>query len=77
LEEIVQSRSNGRKKANNRHSKVKNAQKTFEDGLMAEELRKILAALWEGKGKGAISPDSLFNVIWKFVPRFRYVSPHP
>ncbi|XP_059171692.1 ubiquitin carboxyl-terminal hydrolase 3-like [Physella acuta] len=41
-----------------------------EDVLLVEELRKTLVALWQGT-KGAISPESLFSVIWKVVPRFR------
>ncbi|KAK3096545.1 hypothetical protein FSP39_001156 [Pinctada imbricata] len=41
-----------------------------EDILLVEELRKTLCALWQGT-KGAISPESLFTVIWKVVPRFR------
>lgn len=42
------------------------------DALMAEELRKILINLTDqGTAKGAISPESLFLVIWKVVPRFR------
>lgn len=41
-----------------------------EDTLVVEELRKIMIALWQGT-KGAISPESLFTVIWKVVPRFR------
>ncbi|PVD20166.1 hypothetical protein C0Q70_20660 [Pomacea canaliculata] len=41
-----------------------------EDLLVVEELRKILVALWQGN-KTAISPESLFTVIWKVVPRFR------
>uniref|UniRef100_A0A8W8MI99 Ubiquitin carboxyl-terminal hydrolase n=1 Tax=Magallana gigas TaxID=29159 RepID=A0A8W8MI99_MAGGI len=41
-----------------------------EDVLLVEELRKTLCALWQGS-KGAISPESLFAVIWKVVPRFR------
>lgn len=40
--------------------------------LLVEELRKTLIAIWEG-GKSAISPESLLQVIWKLVPRFRYV----
>lgn len=38
--------------------------------LLAEELRKTLQLLWSGS-KGAISPESLFQVIWKVVPRYR------
>ncbi|CAG0889434.1 unnamed protein product [Darwinula stevensoni] len=45
-----------------------------EVGLMAEELRKVLISLKEG-GKSAISPESLFTVIWRVVPRFRFLSP--
>jgi len=41
-----------------------------EDVLLVEELRKTLVALWQGT-KGAISPEALFTVIWKVVPRFR------
>lgn len=44
--------------------------KNGEDVLLVEELRKILIALWQGT-KTAISPDSLFSVIWQVVPRFR------
>lgn len=40
------------------------------DALMTEELRKVLINLNQG-GKTAISPESLFHVIWKIVPRFR------
>ncbi|XP_049871627.1 ubiquitin carboxyl-terminal hydrolase 3-like isoform X2 [Pectinophora gossypiella] len=40
--------------------------------VMAEELRKVLINLNSGcGGKGAISPEYLFHVIWKVVPRFR------
>nr|CAD7424199.1 unnamed protein product [Timema monikensis] len=41
------------------------------EALMAEELRKVLINLSQGGSKGAISPESLFLVIWKVVPRFR------
>ncbi|CAB3359084.1 Hypothetical predicted protein [Cloeon dipterum] len=40
------------------------------DSLMTEELRKVLVSLDSGD-KAAISPESLFSVIWKVVPRFR------
>ena len=49
-------------------SKIK--QKLFWDRLLAEEIRKTFISLWEGT-KSSISPDSLFHVIWKVVPRFR------
>ncbi|KAL5004403.1 hypothetical protein ScPMuIL_017859 [Solemya velum] len=48
------------------HRKSRNT----EDVLLVEELRKTLIALWQGS-KTAISPESLFSVIWKVVPRFR------
>ncbi|XP_064648474.1 ubiquitin carboxyl-terminal hydrolase 3-like [Lineus longissimus] len=41
-----------------------------EEIMLVEELRKTLVALWQGS-KTAISPESLFSVIWKVVPRFR------
>ena len=40
--------------------------------LLVEELRKTMCALWQGT-KGAISPESLFSVVWRVVPGFRYV----
>lgn len=59
-------------------AKVKNGKKAFhtrkckigDEEIMAEELRKTLVALWQGS-KTAISPESLFTVIWRVVPRFR------
>ncbi|CAG9791001.1 unnamed protein product [Diatraea saccharalis] len=45
----------------------------MQDVVMAEELRKVLINLNNGGcgSKGAISPECLFLVIWKVVPRFR------
>uniref|UniRef100_T1IK79 Ubiquitin carboxyl-terminal hydrolase n=1 Tax=Strigamia maritima TaxID=126957 RepID=T1IK79_STRMM len=48
----------------------KEKEKDKDDILIAEELRKTLIALWQGN-KSAISPESLFSVVWKIVPRFR------
>ena len=50
----------------NTSSNIDDSEKT----LLAEELRKTLLLLWGGS-KGAISPESLFAVIWKVVPRYR------
>ncbi|XP_031623555.1 ubiquitin carboxyl-terminal hydrolase 3-like [Contarinia nasturtii] len=42
------------------------------DANVAEELRKVLINLSQGgDGSKAISPESLFLVIWKVVPQFR------
>ncbi|XP_005100745.1 ubiquitin carboxyl-terminal hydrolase 3 [Aplysia californica] len=49
---------------------ARKAKDSGEDVLLVEELRKTLVALWQGT-KGAISPESLFTVVWKVVPRFR------
>ncbi|XP_076444312.1 ubiquitin carboxyl-terminal hydrolase 3-like isoform X2 [Babylonia areolata] len=53
-----------------KYNPAKKSRDLGEDALVVEELRKILVALWQGN-KTAISPESLFNVIWKVVPRFR------
>ncbi|XP_014262366.1 ubiquitin carboxyl-terminal hydrolase 3-like [Cimex lectularius] len=45
--------------------------KELKDAIMAEELRKVLINLTDQGTKGAISPESLFLVIWKVVPRYR------
>nr|XP_027196969.1 ubiquitin carboxyl-terminal hydrolase 3-like [Dermatophagoides pteronyssinus] len=45
-----------------------------QDTLVTKELRKTILLLWEG-GKSVISPESLFTVIWKIVPRFRGYQP--
>lgn len=45
--------------------------KELKDAVMAEELRKVLVNLTDQGAKGAISPESLFLVIWKVVPRYR------
>ena len=44
---------------------------SVDGAIMTEELRKILVALSQGETKKAISPEALFHVIWKVVPRFR------
>ncbi|KAL1454150.1 hypothetical protein WDU94_010431 [Cyamophila willieti] len=48
--------------------------KDLNNQLMVEELRKVLICLTDhhlADNKNAISPDELFVVIWKVVPRFR------
>lgn len=44
-----------------------------EGPIMTEELRKVLLALSQDDliKKKVISPEALFHVIWKVVPRFR------
>merc|ERR1719210_2495743 len=42
------------------------------DGIiLTDELKKVIVALNHGEEKSAISPDSLFQAVWKVVPRFR------
>uniref|UniRef100_A0A8D8U1Y6 Ubiquitin carboxyl-terminal hydrolase n=1 Tax=Cacopsylla melanoneura TaxID=428564 RepID=A0A8D8U1Y6_9HEMI len=48
--------------------------KDLNNHLMVEELRKVLICLTDhhlADNKSAISPDELFVVIWRVVPRFR------
>ncbi|XP_041980648.1 ubiquitin carboxyl-terminal hydrolase 3-like [Aricia agestis] len=63
-------KTNGRSKVY--HSRSYTRQE-MSDVVMAEELRKVLINLNTGGcgSKGAISPECLFLVIWKVVPRFR------
>nr|XP_049702253.1 ubiquitin carboxyl-terminal hydrolase 3 isoform X1 [Helicoverpa armigera] len=64
----LEMKTNGRKVY---HSRSYTRQE-MHDVVMAEELRKVLINLNSGCGsKGAISPECLFLVIWKVVPRFR------
>lgn len=54
-------------------AKKKHYTRQCKDGdevFLVEELRKTLVSLWQGS-KTAISPEALFSVIWKVVPRFR------
>ncbi|KAG8185557.1 hypothetical protein JTE90_017562 [Oedothorax gibbosus] len=58
---------------NHKNGKKSNPIKKDKNGdemLLAEELRKTMISLKQGS-KSAISPESLFAVIWKVVPRFR------
>ncbi|XP_072938041.1 ubiquitin carboxyl-terminal hydrolase 3-like [Epargyreus clarus] len=65
----LEMKTNGRKVY---HSRSYTRQEVH-DVVMAEELRKVLINLNTGGcgSKGAISPECLFLVIWKVVPRFR------
>ncbi|KAJ0175042.1 hypothetical protein K1T71_009183 [Dendrolimus kikuchii] len=65
----LEMKTNGRKVY---HSRSYTRQE-MHDVVMAEELRKVLINLNTGGcgSKGAISPECLFLVIWKVVPRFR------
>lgn len=63
----LEGKNNGRRVYHSR------SYKEVQDVVMAEELRKVLINLNTGGcgNKGAISPECLFLVIWKVVPRFR------
>ncbi|KAL0821222.1 hypothetical protein ABMA28_005829 [Loxostege sticticalis] len=65
----LEAKTNGRKVY---HSRSYTRQE-MHDVVMAEELRKVLINLNTGGcgSKAAISPECLFLVIWKVVPRFR------
>ncbi|XP_046401306.1 ubiquitin carboxyl-terminal hydrolase 3-like isoform X2 [Ischnura elegans] len=58
-------------KGNGRRVYHSRSYKEMDDALMTEELRKVMISLNQGGTKGAISPESLFTVIWNVVPRFR------
>jgi ubiquitin carboxyl-terminal hydrolase 3 len=50
----------------------KNVDRRISDGVIViDELKKVLMALKQSEDKNALSPDSLFQAIWKVVPRFR------
>jgi len=50
----------------------KNVDRRLSDGvIVTDELIKVLMALKKSDDKSALSPDSLFQAIWKVVPRFR------
>lgn len=53
------------------HKKSRQNGKVTDGVILTEELKKVLVALKQGDEKSAISPDSLFEAIWKVVPRFR------
>ncbi len=40
---------------------------------LVEEMRKVSCALWREESEVHL-PDSLFSVVWRLVPRFRYWS---
>lgn len=61
----------GKHKQKSYHSR--SMKENLDDVFVVEELRKVLLNLSQGGdgSKGAISPESLFLVIWKVVPQFR------
>lgn len=64
--------SNAVKKRDTRSNGISGVAGISDGAIMTEELRKVLVALSQGEGtKKAISPEALFHVIWKVVPRFR------
>eukprot|EP00096_Caligus_rogercresseyi_P009393 TRINITY_DN3185_c0_g1_i1.p1 TRINITY_DN3185_c0_g1~~TRINITY_DN3185_c0_g1_i1.p1 ORF type:complete len:547 (-),score=156.85 TRINITY_DN3185_c0_g1_i1:247-1887(-) len=54
-----------------RSSSKSNGLSSKEGPIMTKELKKVLLALNNTESKKAISPEALFMVIWKVVPRFR------
>jgi len=65
---VIKDSNNG---SNSIYTNPLNSIDSSEKTLLAEELRKTLLMLRNGSNKGAISPESLFAVIWKVVPRYR------
>ena len=59
------------KSKESRKNGVKETKLESDGIILTDELKKVLMALKDGDEKSAISPDSLFQAIWKVVPRFR------
>ncbi|KAF0312373.1 Ubiquitin carboxyl-terminal hydrolase 3 [Amphibalanus amphitrite] len=67
LADIIKERvQNGRSRV---PGQVTRSTRDLNGELMTEELRKVLVEL--STSSSAISPEALFSVIWKVVPRFR------
>ncbi|XP_039291579.1 ubiquitin carboxyl-terminal hydrolase 3 [Nilaparvata lugens] len=82
LDSVVRSNSKSNSNSNTTTTRAKvyhgrssrSVSHQLSDELMAEELRKVLINLKDQSDESktsAISPESLFLVIWKVVPRFR------